>query len=220
MDLSTINETLERASPGERLDWAHENLDNVVHASSFGPEDVAIIHITSGSFPTVFLDTNYHFDETLTLVEDMEESYGFDLRTYRAYDSREAFEQEYGPLYETDPDACCHINKVDLIQEALSGVDAWITGMRREQSPTRADIDIVEQDGDRLKINPLADWTKDDLWRYIRENDVPYNPLHDQNYPSIGCEPCTSPVAEGEDERAGRWSGSGKTECGLHPSEE
>lgn len=216
MDLDSVNEELEDATAAERLAWAEENLDEILHASSFGPEDVAIIHLTDGSLPTLFLDTTYHFDETLELVEEMAEEYGLDLRVKRAHESREAFEQEHGELYETDPDACCRINKVELIEEALDGVDAWITGMRREQSPTRADIDVVERDGDRLKVNPLADWTGEELWSYVEGNGVPYNPLHDQGYPSIGCEPCTEPVAEGEDERAGRWGDDEKTECGLH----
>ncbi|MBS1263269.1 MAG: Phosphoadenosine phosphosulfate reductase [Methanonatronarchaeales archaeon] len=220
MDIEAVNRELERAPAGERIDWAARNLARVVHGSSFGPEDVAIIHMSSGELPTIFLDTNYHFEETLELVERVKGAYSLDLEVYSAYGSREDFEEENGRLYEEEPDECCRINKVEPLGEALEGVDAWITGLRREQSPTREGTRIVEGEGERLKISPLADWTGEDLWNYIEENGVPTNPLHDRGYPSIGCAPCTSPVEAGEDERAGRWSGSGKTECGLHPPDD
>jgi len=216
MDLQEVNRELEEMVAEERLNWAAEKMGKIVHGSSFRPEDMAIIHLTGGNLPTFFLDTNYHFEETLELVETARKTYELNLDVHRSYPSREAFEADHGPLYETDPDECCRINKIEPLQEALEGVDAWVAGLRREQSPTRADTDIVEKDGDRLKVSPLADWSKDDLWSYIEDNDIPYNPLHDQGYPSVGCEPCTSPVGDDEDERSGRWSGSGKTECGLH----
>ena len=129
--------------------------------------------------------------------------------------------REYGDaLWEHDPDRCCGLRKVAPLQGELAGIDAWITAIRRDQTPRRAHAAIVEPDqsSDRVKVNPLAAWTRDDVWAFIRANDVPYNPLHDCGYPSIGCAPCTTAVAPGEDLRAGRWRGHGKTECGLHRS--
>lgn len=214
--LDEVNAELEGLGPEERLKWALENLEEVVHASSFGPEDMVVIHLTRGDVPTVFLDTNYHFEETLELVDEVEAEYGLELRVYKGYPSRGEFEEEHGELYETDHDKCCRINKVEPLEEAVEGVDAWITGIRREQAPTRREAKVVEEDGARLKVNPLVDWTSEDVWRFIEENDVPYNPLHELGYPSIGCEPCTSPIEGGDDERSGRWEGVEKTECGLH----
>jgi phosphoadenosine phosphosulfate reductase len=123
-------------------------------------------------------------------------------------------------LHILQPDACCAIRKVEPTARMLSGLDAWITALRRDQGPTRAHLPAVEEkmiDGRRLtKVNPLIHWTKAEVWRHILENDLPYNPLHDQGYPSIGCAPCTEPASDPNDERSGRWAGRGKTECGLH----
>ncbi len=123
-----------------------------------------------------------------------------------------------GPLYKTNPDQCCFDRKVTVLKKAAEGWDAWMTAIRRDQSPDRAGAAIVGIDKkfNLVKINPLANWTKQDVWKFITDHDVPYNPLHDQGYPSIGCWPCTRAVMFGEDERAGRWSGTQKTECGLH----
>lgn len=125
----------------------------------------------------------------------------------------------YGPaLWSREPDRCCALRKVEPLRRFLQGYRAWITGLRRQQSPTRAGTRPVEWDQrfGLVKVNPLFRWSRDEVWRYIRDHDVPYNPLHDRGYPSIGCWPCTTPVAPGEDERAGRWRGFHKTECGLH----
>ncbi|MBI5286258.1 MAG: phosphoadenylyl-sulfate reductase, partial [Deltaproteobacteria bacterium] len=121
-------------------------------------------------------------------------------------------------LWATNPDLCCKIRKIEPLVEALKGLRCWITGIRREQAPTRANTQVVEWDNkfNLVKVSPLVRWTNKDVWDYIHRNDVPYNILHDKNYPSIGCEPCTKPVKPGEDPRAGRWAGQEKTECGLH----
>jgi phosphoadenosine phosphosulfate reductase len=126
---------------------------------------------------------------------------------------------QHGPrLWERDPDACCALRKVEPLQRALAGFNAWITAIRRDQSPDRGDAPEIEWNAAHgiNKINPLVAWTSGDVWAYVREHDVPYNPLHDASYPSIGCWPCTSPVTPGEDSRAGRWRGMAKTECGIH----
>ena len=123
-----------------------------------------------------------------------------------------------GPIYGVKPDECCRIRKIEPLKKAIAGYDAWISAIRRDQTPNRSSAGIVEWDSkfSLVKVNPLANWTKGDVWRYITENDVPYNPLHDQGYTSIGCWPCTRPTTAGQDERSGRWAGFAKLECGIH----
>jgi phosphoadenosine phosphosulfate reductase len=166
--------------------------------------------------PVLFVDTLDHFPETLEHAERVAERYGLDLRTFRAAPSREAFEAEHGArLWETDLERFHQLTKVDPMKNALDGFDAWITGRRRDQSPTRAALPIVER-ASLIKVNPIAGWSVDDVWTYIRVHEVPYHPLHDKGYASIGDEPLTTPVADGEHERAGRWRGGSRLECGLH----
>lgn len=207
-----------------RIERALSEYDEVVVASSFGLEDVAILDMAYEKIgarpPVVFLDTLYHFEETLELVERFEDEYGLDLRVYKPeHETREEFEREHGErLWESDVEKFHELTKLRQIDEALEGRDAWITGVRRQQAETRANADAIEWDEAHglVKVNPLVDWSRDDVWEYVEENDVPYNPLHDEGYPSIGDEPLTQPVGEGDNERAGRWSDSEKTECGLH----
>lgn len=208
----------------ERLERAVEEFPDIVVASSFGLEDVAILDMLYSrdhEIPVVFLDTLYHFQETLDFVKEFREEYGLDLKVYRPPDTetREEFEELYGErLWERDVERFHELTKLRQIQEALESRDAWITGIRREQAETRADAEAVEWDDKHglVKVNPLVDWSREDVWSYVRGHGVPYNPLHDEGYPSIGDEPLTEPVGEGDDERAGRWSDSDKTECGLH----
>ncbi len=146
----------------------------------------------------------------------MAERYGLELRTYRAAPSRKEFEAVHGPkLWERDEERFHELTKVEPMRNALEGVDAWITGRRRDQSPTRASLLPIELET-RVKINPLAFWSLEDVWDFIRVHQVPYNPLHDLGYASIGDAPLTTPVRPGEHERAGRWRGSARLECGLH----
>lgn len=211
----------------ERLKRALEEYDEVVVASSFGLEDVVILDMVydkiGASPPVVFLDTLYHFEETLKLVDRFEEEYDLDLRVYTPeQETREAFEREHGEeLWESDVEKFHGLTKLRQIDEALEGRDAWVTGIRRQQAETRAEADAIEWDDAHglVKVNPLVEWSRDDVWGYVEENDVPYNPLHDEGYPSVGDEPLTEPIGEGDDERAGRWSDSEKTECGLHSKE-
>ncbi len=221
------NAEYEQLDARGRLERALDEYDDTVVASSFGLEDVAILDIVYDRIgarpPVVFLDTLHHFDETLELVDRFEDEYHLDLRVYKpdGAETREEFEEEYGErLWDRDVERYHELTKLRQIDEALEGRDAWVTGIRREQAETRADADAVEWDGAHglVKVNPLVDWTRDDVRDYIEENDVPYNPLHDRGYPSIGDKPLTEP-AEGDDERAGRWSDSDKTECGLHSEE-
>lgn len=199
-----------------------EYRDRITFASSFGAEDVVLIDMLAQMKPDIdifFLDTDLHFPETYATIRRLEERYN---RTFTSVKSRlslaEQSEQYGEQLWRTDPDLCCHIRKVEPLQHYLQQFDAWITGIRREQSPTRAHAQKIETDArfGLIKFNPLADWTHADVWAYIMEHRVPYNPLHDRNYPSIGCSVCTKPVASGAVARSGRWGGFEKTECGLH----
>jgi phosphoadenosine phosphosulfate reductase len=187
--------------------------------SAFGPTSLVLIHLLSElelRIPVLFIDTLHHFPETLELAERVRELYGLDLRVFRPAETREEFEARYGErLWERDLDLYQHVTKVEPFQRATADFDGWFTGRRREQSETRARLPIVEP-GEKLKINPLAAWTRGQVWSFIVANHIPYNPLHDQGYPSIGDEPLTTPVGGGESERAGRWRGSARTECGIH----
>jgi phosphoadenylyl-sulfate reductase (thioredoxin) len=209
--------------PEETLTWAAEKFGSqVVMATAFGPEGCVLIDmIARNDLPIriVTIDTGLFFSETQALWHQLEERYGIQIEAVRPQQSIEQQAAAHGDkLWESNPDRCCELRKVAPFQAALAGMDAWITSVRRDQTQQRADSDIVEQD-DRfgvVKVNPLAHWSRDRVWAYLKEHDVPVNPLHALGYPSIGCMPCTSRVQAGEDPRAGRWRGSQKTECGLH----
>ncbi|MFC6237660.1 phosphoadenylyl-sulfate reductase [Longivirga aurantiaca] len=203
------------------LRWARQTFgDNLVVASSMGDE--VLVHLASVDAPGVdvlFLDTGYHFPETIGTRDAVDAVYDIHVKTILPLLSIEQQARLHGEdLFARDPDACCAIRKVEPLERGLSPYDAWVTGMRREDAPTRKDIDVVGWDArrDKVKLNPLAAWTQDDVDAYAAANGVLMNPLRQIGYASIGCAPCTRPVAEGEDPRAGRWSGTGKTECGLH----
>ena len=195
---------------------------DVAIASSFGAEDVVLIDLAAKSghrFRVFTLDTDFLFPETYALIDEIESRYGFEVERCRARLTPEEQAREHGDaLWSREPDRCCAIRKVEPLQEMLATLDAWITGIRRDQAPTRANARKLEWDEKfgLWKFNPIADWSAERVWTYIRANGVAYNPLHDRSYPSIGCTYCTRPVAAGEDPRAGRWSGFAKTECGLH----
>jgi phosphoadenosine phosphosulfate reductase len=166
-----------------------------------------------------YLDTDLLFPETYALRDQLEARYGIHFERRTTGISLNGQASEYGErLWERRPDDCCRLRKVEPLREMLSGLRAWVTGVRRDQSPTRAAVGIVERDPQfgLLKVNPLARWSSQDVWKYIVKHDVPYNPLHDRGFPSLGCVPCTTPVQIGEDARAGRWRGLNKTECGIH----
>jgi len=217
--VSAGDDVVEQAAASLR--WARQAFgDRLVVASSMGDE--VLVHLASVAAPGVdvlFLDTGYHFAETLGTRDAVATTYDVTVRTVLPLITVEQQTAEHGPdLWSRDPDACCAIRKVEPLERGLSGYDAWATGMRREDAPTRSDIDVVGWDTrrDKVKLNPLAAWTQADVDRYAEEHGVLLNPLRQLGYASIGCEPCTRPVAAGEDPRSGRWSGTGKTECGLH----
>jgi phosphoadenosine phosphosulfate reductase len=226
-NLEELNQKYETAHPREILAWSAENIPTgLVQTSAFNVDDIAITDILYRELkqhsPVIFLDTLFHFPQTLELVEKVKQLYNVNLKVYKneEVDSREAFTAKYGEaLWDQDITKFHDVTKIEPLQRGLDELDtvAWITGRRRDQAPTRANMPIFELDKKgRLKINPLATWTRKETWDFVEEHKVIYNPLHDQGYPSIGDEPITTKVAEGESERDGRWRGSGKTECGIH----
>jgi phosphoadenosine phosphosulfate reductase len=222
-ELSEASQQLESAPPREILRWAIDRFSpRLTMATAFGPEGMVLIHMLAelGPQTPIFnLDTGYQFAETLELRDRVARRYGIEVELKRPELTVEQYEALHGgPLYRTDPDRCCHDRKIRVLHEAVRGMHAWVSAIRRDQSPDRARAAIVGWDKkfSLVKISPLANWTKKDVWDLIVSQDIPYNPLHDQGYPSIGCQPCTRSILCGEDERAGRWSGFAKTECGLH----
>ena len=219
-------ERLATATPEQLLAWASDTFSPRVGIScSFGgPGGIILAHMAyrlGRRIPLLFIDTDFLFPETYELKESLRAKWGLAIRTARALLSEGEQAAIHGDrLWERDPDRCCEIRKVRPMVELLQDLDCWITSLRRDQSPSRADTETFElhrlADGrEILKLNPLCHWTRKDVWRYVAEHKLPYNPLLDQGYKSLGCTHCTAPV-DGGDERAGRWHGHAKTECGLH----
>jgi phosphoadenosine phosphosulfate reductase len=222
LDLVAENARLELASPRERLARALELFgDALLFTSSFGAGSGVLLHLWSEvakGRPVVFLDTGFLFPETLAYRERLAEQLGLSIEVVRPSLAREAFLKEYGRnVYEADPDFCCAQNKVEPLRPHLARARGWVSGLRRDQGPSRAATPILlaTEDGP-IKVHPLATMTAAEAKAYLVEHDVPEHPLVARRYLSIGCAPCTQPVEEGGDERAGRWAGKGKTECGLH----
>jgi phosphoadenosine phosphosulfate reductase len=218
-----IQQLVEQWSPEDLLRWAFVVFGGYVEiASGFGAEGVVLIDIAARvqpEFRIFTLDTDFLFPETYSLMERIEKRYGIRVEKLKSALSPDDQEALHGPsLWGRDPDACCNLRKVEPLRRKLSQLRAWVTSIRRDQTPARAGALKVEWDAKfhLVKINPLADWSAGKVWRYIHDHDLPYNSLHDRGYPSIGCTHCTRSVQPGEDARAGRWSGFNKTECGLH----
>ncbi|MBI2874312.1 MAG: phosphoadenylyl-sulfate reductase [Firmicutes bacterium] len=226
VQLKDAAERLEGSPPGVILEWAVENFHpRLALTCSFGAEDIVLAHLLKQIQPDAriyFINTGLHFSDTLETRDIFTRRYGINLEEFRPSMSLADQDAVHGErLYERDSDRCCAIRKVEPLRRALAGLDGWITGLRRDQAPTRKNIKVVEGHrvgDDRLiaKINPLAAWNEREVWDYIRLHGIPYNRLFDQSYLSIGCAPCTRPVQPGEDPRSGRWAGKEKTECGLH----
>ncbi|MDT8328152.1 MAG: phosphoadenylyl-sulfate reductase [Roseovarius sp.] len=190
--------------------------------SSFGAESVVLLHmvsVTRAATPVIFIDTEMLFAETLVYQQELAERLALrDLRIIRAAPDDMAAQDPDNTLHQRDTDACCALRKAAPLQRALAGFDGWITGRKRYQSGTRAALDFfeVEEGTGRIKVNPLAHWSPEDMRTYMDENRLPRHPLVARGYPSIGCMPCTTAVAPGEDPRSGRWRDQSKTECGIH----
>ncbi len=224
-ELARDSQSLESESPQQILRYAVDRFaPRFTMATAFGPEGMTLIHLLAEIAPEtpIFnLDTGYQFDETLELRERVKQRYGIEVELKRPDTTVEHYEAiNGGPVYKSDPNRCCFDRKLRVLQDAAKGMYAWASAIRRDQSEDRKRAAIVgwDQKFQLVKISPLANWTKNDVWKLITTHKIPYNPLHDKGFPSVGCWPCTRAIGLGEDERAGRWSGFEKKECGLHTS--
>jgi phosphoadenosine phosphosulfate reductase len=212
----------------QALAWAWARFGSrAAIGTSFQGAGLVMMHLAQRNgiqFPVFTLDTGLLFPKTLELKQRLEDFFGFPIESLHPDLTVQQQEEAQGPeLWKRQPDLCCTIRKVLPLQNKLRDLDCWITGLRRQQSDTRSGIGIIElyhldqsADRDIVKLNPMAEWSRDDVWNYIRDHKIPYNPLHDAGYRSIGCQPCTHKTGSGDDERAGRWTGFNKVECGIH----
>jgi phosphoadenosine phosphosulfate reductase len=222
-EIAAANRELEGASPQTVLRWAVGKFHpRLTMATAFGAEGCCIIHMLAEierGVRVFNLETGYQFPETLEVRERIKQRYGIEVEYIYPEMTVAEYEAEYGgPLYRIRPDQCCHDRKVLPLRRAVAGYEAWISAIRKDQTEQRAVAGVVQWDAkfSLVKVNPLLNWTKREVWEFITDHDVPYNPLHDRGYPSIGCWPCTQAVSNGADERSGRWAGTLKKECGLH----
>jgi phosphoadenosine phosphosulfate reductase len=223
-DLSRLSAEFEGASPQDVLCWAiDEFFPDLTLACSFGgPSGMVLVDMIRQIEPRTevfYVDTDFLFPETYATRDRVMERYGVNAVGYKSLLTPEEQAAKYGDqLWLTNPDLCCGVRKVEPNRRALKGKRAWISGLRRDQSAARRDTPILQwvNQLEIIKVNPLVNWTEGDVWAYVLKHDVPYNPLHDQSYPSVGCTYCTKPVKDGDDLRSGRWQGLDKTECGIH----
>jgi len=220
---SRLNARLEQETAQDIITWAVETFGpGLAVGTSFGASGLVLIDLVLRVQPDAdifYIDTGFFFPETQTLVERVQDRYQRPLRRVTPALSVEAQNAQYGPaLYQHNPDMCCYLRKVEPLQTALADSTAWVTAIRRDQATTRARTPAVawNERYNVVKIAPLIHWREEEIWDYIHAHQLPYNELHDRNYPSIGCWPCTRPVQPGEDPRSGRWQGWDKVECGLH----
>ena len=222
-NLASINGRFERLQPRDVLRWGLTTFSNeIVLATGFGSSGIVLMHMVTQlrpRTPIFYLQTDLFFPETITLRDQLTEPLGINFVEVHCGLSLDEQGEEFGPaLWSRNPDLCCHIRKVEPLRRYLADKKAWITGIRRDQSPTRTKTPIVSWDkvNRLLKLSPLAGWTRSQVWDYIQDHDLPYNQLHDEGYPSIGCVPCTRAVGAAAHERDGRWAGTPKLECGIH----
>ncbi|WP_251923643.1 phosphoadenylyl-sulfate reductase [Salinibacter ruber] len=212
---------LEGASVETVLQWTWNTFgDDAAATSSFQSQSVPLLHLISQhvpDLPILFLDTGFHFPETLEFRDQLIEEFGLNVRSPEPRLGHDGFREKYGKLHQRDPNMCCYLNKVEPLEDAMKEYDAWVSGIRRDQTKNRAGTPVLQREEDgTLKVCPMVEWTSRDVWTYIDEHDLPKHPLLEEGYLSIGCAPCTQAPGEGDGERGGRWSGSDKTECGLH----
>jgi phosphoadenosine phosphosulfate reductase len=221
-EAAALNARYEGLDAREAIALAVDELypGKVALVSSFGAESSVLLHLLSAvdpDVPVIFLDTGRLFAETLEYRTALTKRLGLnEVRTVTPDAARLAAADPHRALWMTNPDLCCQIRKTEPLARALKGFDAWFTGRKRFQNGVRAELRLFEADGERIKINPLANWSADDLRDYALRHELPAHPLVAKGYPSIGCVPCTSKVQAGEDQRAGRWRGLDKIECGIH----
>jgi len=221
--INRLAEQFESADPREILSWANGTFGEALAiVTSFQATGIVTLHMMQEIAPAtqvLTLDTGFLFPETVALMNALEEHFQLNLRRVRPRQSPGQQARDYGDrLWERNPDRCCHIRKTIPLREALSDYSAWATGLRRDQSAKRANTPIISRDSRTglIKIAPFANWSEDKIWTYLRAHDLPYNPLHDIGYPSIGCWTCTKAVHQEADARSGRWALRDKTECGIH----
>jgi len=218
-----LNHRFDRGEAADVLAWSMETFGNGLSiGTSFGASGIVLIDLALQVQPDVdifYIDTGFFFPETHTLIERLQQHYQRGFREVKTRLSIAEQEKRYGPqLYQNDPNLCCHLRKVEPLRQALADSTAWATAMRHDQASTRAQAPMVNWNEryNVVKIAPLVRWSESDVWQYVNDHGLPYNELHDRNYPSIGCWPCTKAVKPGEDLRSGRWQGTNKVECGLH----
>lgn len=221
MNIAELNKKFETADPHAILRWAVATYGpKTALSSSFGAQSAVLLHMLSEidpAVPVLFLDTGFLFKETIQFKDELKKRLKLNIKEFRATPAQ--IEETKKKL--ADPNnkvgVCCDEVKVDLMKRSLEGVSCWIAGLRRKQSATRKDIEIIEEYGSGLiKVHPIANWTSKDTYDYMKKHDLPFHPLWEKGYTSIGCEPCTSLPTAGQDERSGRWAGQDKTECGIH----
>jgi phosphoadenosine phosphosulfate reductase len=227
-EIRLLNEQFNSLPTEAILSWAWKQFGSrAAIGTSFQGAGLVMMHLAQKNklpFPVFTLDTGLLFEETLQLKKRLEDFFGVQIQTLEPDLTVEQQAAAHGPeLWKRDPDLCCTMRKVLPLQDKLAELDCWITGLRRDQSSTRAQIGIIEvylfdqsAGGEIGKLNPMANWSRQSVWDYLRDHKIPYNPLHDQGYRSIGCVPCTQKTAAGDNERAGRWIGFNKVECGIH----
>jgi len=221
--LLQANKELSSQNVNKILEWTKDTFGNkgVAMTTAFGYSGLALLHHVIDIIPDIkiyFIDTGFHFKETLDFCDIISSQWNLNIEIIKPDIKKQELEKKIGKEpYKKNPDLCCHYCKVGPLLTFLHKHDAWLSGIRRDQSITRSDIEVIELDGrGKIKISPMAHWTKKQAWDYIRKNDIPYNQLHDKGYLSIGCEPCTRPIKFGENERDGRWPFMQKLECGIH----
>ena len=221
--IDTLSQQFESASPQEILRWASTTYgDQLAIVTSFQITGIVTLHMLQDiapQTPVLTLDTGYLFPETYDLIDTLEQEFNLNLTRVRPRQTPKQQARDYGDrLWERNPDRCCHLRKTIPLRDALEGYEAWVTGLRRDQSSSRANTPIISKDGRTglIKIAPFANWTEDMLWTYINAYELPYNRLHEMGYPSIGCWSCTKSVTANDEMRSGRWTNNSKTECGIH----
>jgi phosphoadenosine phosphosulfate reductase len=227
-EIHDLNDRFESSSTEEILQWTWERFQSrAAIGTSFQGAGIVMMHLAKKAglaLPVFTLDTGLLFPETIELKKRLEEFLQISIESLNPELTVERQAEVHGgELWKRDPDSCCTLRKVEPLQKKLQSLDCWITGLRRQQSETRSSIGIVEvyefdpiMNREIVKLNPMAKWKREEVWEYLKNHKIPYNPLHDQGYRSIGCIPCTSKASGGENERAGRWIGFNKTECGIH----
>ena len=220
--LDKLNEKLNKLDPHEIIEWAFDHYDsNVGMITSFGYTGMVLLHHVLKVKPNIeifFIDTGFHFKESLEFVKMVSKKWNINLTTIKPkYTKKELIKKIGDPPYEVNPDLCCQYNKVDCYYSIADQKEVWLSAIRRDQSSTRTHLNVLAIDKHgSLKIHPFVFWRRDQVWDFIKKNKIPYNPLHDEHYTSIGCEPCTIPTKAGSHERDGRWPHLQKLECGIN----